>query len=229
MPAANRKLSSQMRAVMSARNPVSEDELEEVFAEDPEYGVCVLYEEYDQVILAYIKKHGWGLKLEDWLDVLQQTMLEFIEKVRTPDFDHRKPLALVFTIAGRRIRDLLRRKKFRANTDSDVILAHIAKDYNESDVGIGYRHADVDWNLFRENLHEVIAELPERQRIVARVFVDNYEDFRANDTYGPLATLVGEVTGQVESVVAVKNAWYEAKRKIVREMTHRGFNFLQPE
>lgn len=215
---------------MTARNPVTEQELEDVFKDDPDFGIRVLHEDFSEVILRYIKKHAWGLQLADWMDIYQQTMLELLRRAREPGFDHRKPLALVFCIVKRRARDMLRRKKHRANPDTDAILEYVAKDYSESDIGIKLRYPDhVVWEEFRQNLYEVIAALPERQRIVARVFVDNYEDFRERDTYAPLAELVGGITGKPESVVAVKNAWLEAKQKIVKEMTRRGFNFLEAE
>lgn len=215
---------------MTAQNPVSEQDLEEAFRDDPDFGIRLLYEDYREQILRYIKKHGWGLQLADWLDVFQKTMFETWEKSKLPDFDYHRPLALVQEIALCRIRDELRRKKHRANPDTDAILDHVARDFAGSELGVALRYPDnVVWEEFRQNLHEVIAALPERQLIVARVFVDNYEDFRERDTYAPLAELVNKVTGKPESVVAVKNAWLEAKQKIVREMTRRGFNFLEAE
>ena len=215
---------------MTARNAVTEKELEEVFKDDPDFGIRVLHEDFREVILAYIKKHAWGLQLADWMDIYQKTMLQLIQRSREPHFDHRRPLALVFRIVKCRARDTLRRKKHRANPDNDAILNYVGKDFSESDIGIKLRYPDrVVWQEFRQNLYEVIAALPERQRIVARAFVDNYEDFRERDTYTLLAELVSKITGKPETVVAVKNAWLEAKQKIVKEMTRRGFNFLEAE
>jgi len=215
---------------MEAHNPVSEEELEQAFEGDPDFGVEALYKDYYEVIFRYIKKHGWGLQLADRLDVLQQTMLELIEVARAPGFDPHKPLALVFTIAQRRIKDKLRRNKHRPSADPDAILTHVAKDYAGSAFGIKWKFADnLHWEDFRQALHEVIATLPGKQLIVARVFVDNYETFRERDTYGPLAELVSRVTGEQETVAGVKSAWHEAKQKIVREMTRRGFNIFESE
>ena len=207
---------------MTARNPVTEQDLEEVFKDDPDFGIRLLHEDFREVILRYIKKHGWGLQLADWMDIYSQTILEMIQKSREPGFDHRKPLALAFHIAKCRTRDMLRRRKHRANPDTDAILDCVAKDFSESDIGIKLRYPDsVVWEEFQQNLYEVIAALPGRQRIVARVFIDNYEDFRERDTYTPLAELVSNITGKPESVVA--------KQKIVKELTRRGFNFLEAE
>lgn len=216
---------------MTAHSRTPEEDLEEAFEEDPEFGIRLLYADYKEVILRFIKREGFGLQIADCLDVFQQTMLEFWQKAQLPDFHHRKLLALVFQIAKCRTVDRLRRKKHRVNSDTDAILEHVANDFAGSVRGHKLRYPDemVEWGEFRQNLHEVIAELPGRQLIVARVFVDNYEDFRERDTYVPLAELVEKITGKVESVVAVKNVWLEAKKKIVSEMTRRGFTFLEAE
>jgi hypothetical protein len=157
-------------------------------------------------------------------------MLELIEVARAPGFDPHKPLALVFTIAHRRVKDKLRRMKHRPNADPDAILEYVGKDYAGSDFGFKWKYADnLHWKDFEQALREVIATLPGKQLIVARVFVDNYETFRERDTYGPLAELVSEVTGEQETVAAVKSAWHEAKQKIVRELTRRGFDIFESE
>ena len=80
---------------------------------------------------------------------------------------------------------------------------------------------------FKQALFEEIGKLPERQRIVATAFFDNYEDLRARGTYLPLAQAVAAIKGEDENVVAVKSAWHEAKRKLVRGLTRRGLNFLE--
>ena len=90
-------------------------------------------------------------------------MLELWMKAQLPDFDHRKPMALVNEIANCRIRDTLRRKKHRANPETDAILDYVGKDFAVSDIGNNLRYPDkVDWDEFRQHLHEVIAELPGR-------------------------------------------------------------------
>ncbi|HUY34367.1 MAG TPA: sigma-70 family RNA polymerase sigma factor [Pirellulales bacterium] len=230
MPAATGWFDQYAGVAMTAHNPVSEAELEAVFENDPDFGVEALFEDYGETVFRYIKKHGWGLQHADWLDVLQQTMLELTVKARSPGFDHRKPLSIVFTIASRRIKDKLRRKKHQPNSDPDAILDYVAKDYAGSEFAMKWKYADnIHWEDFRQALHEIIATLPGKQLIVARVFVDNYEDFRERDTYGPLAELVSKVTGEAETVAGVKSAWHEAKAKIVRELTRRGFNFFETE
>jgi DNA-directed RNA polymerase specialized sigma24 family protein len=212
---------------MSAEKTVTEEELEEVFRDDPEFGLTLLHVEFKDVILRCIKKKAWALGLSDWLDVYQETMMTMIAKVREPGFDPRRPLRLVQVIACRKAIDHLRRKGHRVNTQDDSILPHIAADLKNTDLGFEWQSlGPADWKEFRKALHEVIALLPDRQREVAMAYVDHYEDFKERDTYLPLAEAVGRITGKKQNVVAVKSAWIEARRKIAEALTKRGFNFL---
>jgi hypothetical protein len=80
-----------------------------------------------------------------------------------------------------------------------------------------------------EILLTFIATLPERQRIVAQCFIDNFEDFRERDTYRPLADAVSAITGTTESVAAVKNVWRYAREKIIVELQRRGYTYMRVE
>lgn len=213
---------------MTAEDKISEEELEEQLRTDPMFGMQLLHVDYRDRIARYIKRRGRSLDSEEIKDLYQQTMLEMIESVRKPDFDPERPLRLVLAIAKRRTIDYLRRKGYRANTNHDAILPHVAEDLGKSDINLRWRYLDrMRQKEFRPALEEEIAKLPERQRIVATAYVDNFEDFRERDTYLPLARAVSAITNKDENVVAVKSAWHEAKRKLVKELTRRGFDFLE--
>lgn len=215
---------------MTTHNPLSEQDLEDAFKDDPEFGIRLLYEDYRETILRYIKSKARALQLADWLDIYQDTMKTLYEKTQEPGFDHRRPLALVFRIAQFKAIDAYRRKKIRANPDTDAIIDHVAEDFRDSKIGMEWRLLDsLEQAEFRQALDEIIPTLPERQRIAAQVFVNNYEDLRARNTYRPLAEEMSKVVCEEVSVVAAKSAWHEAKKKIVRELASRGFKFLETE
>jgi len=215
---------------MTTQKTVTEEELEEAFRDDPMFGLEVLHAEFRDRIARYIKKHGWDLQPEEIKDLYQETLLEMVQEVRSPGFDPSRPLRLVQTIARRRTIDYLRRKGHRANTNYDAILAYVAGDLGQSDLGLRWRYLDrmiqAEW---RQALLEEVARLPERQRIVARAFIDNYEDLSERKTFLPLKEAVAAVTGNDENVVAVKSAWHQAKRTLVSRLTRRGFYFLKEE
>ena len=213
---------------MTTQKTVTEEELEEAFRDDPKFGLEFLHVEFRDRIARYIKKHGWELQPEEIEDLYHETMLEMVREIRSSDFDPTRPLRLVQTIARRRTIDYLRRKGHRANTNYDAILPHVAEDLGKSDLGLRWRYLDrmiqAEWT---QALKEEVARLPERQRIVARAFIDNYEDLRERKTFLPLKEAVAAVTGNDENVVAVKSAWHQAKRTLVSRLTRRGFHFLE--
>ncbi|MCI0331942.1 MAG: hypothetical protein L0228_01795 [Planctomycetes bacterium] len=220
---------------MAASNPITEDELEEVFQDDPEFGLKVLYTDFRDPIARYIKSKLWGLpsgiRAEEIKDVFQETMLALVPFVRNPDFDWHEPLRIVYDIAKKKAIDALRRRKFRPKQDVDGAIDRIAKDLAGTKIGLEWRlQTKTEWREFSAALHAAIdTVLTEKQAIVARCYVDHYEDFGEREIYAPLARLVGEITGEDENAVTIKKLWHEAKKRLVRELTRKGFNFLETE
>ena len=210
---------------MTTQNKSTEEELEGAFREDVDFGLEMLHEEFRDRIARYIKKCGPSLTPEEIKDLYQDVMLEMVSQVRSRGFNPERPLRLIQTIAKRRTFDRLRRK-----TKFDAILPHVAKDLGGSNLQLRWKYLDkMIQTEFKKALSEEIGKLPERQRVVAIAFVDNYENLRERGTYLPLAQAVATITGDDENVVAVKSAWHEAKRKLVRGLTRRGFSFLEED
>ncbi len=220
---------------MAAANPITEEELEEAFQDDPEFALGLLHEEFRHQIGRYIKSKLWGIPTEmraqEMTDVYQETMLDMVKVIQSPDFDGRKPLRIVYDIARKRAIDALRRWKFRPKQDVDDALQQIAKELSGAKIGLEWKLLDkVVWAEFRRALIETMCTaLTPKQLIVARCFVDNFEDFGERETYAPLARIVSDITGEVENVVTIKKLWQEAKKRLVKELTRRGFNFLETE
>jgi len=217
---------------MAATDPVTEADLESALCDDPDFAIELLHAEYQGQIIRYIKRVTWGLLAPDELMVAyQETMLALIEKVRQPGFDPSRPLRIVYTIAGNKGTDLLRGRKHRMNTNEDGFLVAVAADLKNTDLGFEWRlnTGPAEVKEFREILLEIIQTLPLRQRLVARCFVDNFEDFRERNTSKPLAEAVSAVTGNAESVAAVRSDWRFAREKIAAALVRRGYPFIPSE
>jgi DNA-directed RNA polymerase specialized sigma24 family protein len=217
---------------MAATNPVTEAELETAFREDTDYAIELLDLDYREQIIQYIKRETWGILKEDELMVVyQETMLALIQKVRQEGFDPSRPLRMVNTIARNKGIDALRaRRRCRMNTNEDAILGGVAASLKDTELGFQWRLlGPAEWREFREVLLEVMQVLPERQKLVARCFVDCFEDVIREGSYRPLALAVGAITGNPETVVNVKSTWHAAKKKLATMLTQRGFNFIPAE
>jgi hypothetical protein len=80
---------------------------------------------------------------------------------------------------------------------------------------------------FRQTLLGIVEDLPERQRLVARIFIDHFEEFSPRDIYHRLAALVSDFTGRDEQVEAIKSLWHLARKRIGAELTRQGYAFQQ--
>jgi RNA polymerase sigma factor (sigma-70 family) len=217
---------------MAATDPLTEADLDTAFESSPEFGIRCLDSDFRERILRYIKRVGRGFfDIHDMLDVYQETLIGVLERARQDGFDPYRSLRMVLTIARNRGIDLLRQRGHRINLDEDAILDAVAADTKGSDLFRQWRlHVfPAEASELREILLAFIATLPERQRIVAQCFIDNYEVFRARDTYRPLANAVGAITHVTESVAAVKSEWRYARERIIAELNRRGYTYITVE
>lgn len=209
---------------------MSEEELEQAFLQDSEVALGLLHIEFRHQICRYIKSEGWSLQAADVRDIYQITMAEMVKVIRKPGFDGHKPLKIVYTIACNRTIDALRRKGHQPKTDVNGALKHIANDLKGTKTNLEWIALDTTkWATFRKELIEAIGTLPDKLQIVARAFVDNYETFREREIYIPLARAVFAVTKENENVATIKTQWHEAKKRIAKILTGKGFLFLDSE
>jgi DNA-directed RNA polymerase specialized sigma24 family protein len=217
---------------MAATDPVSEADLDEAFEACPDFGIRFLDSEFRERVLRHIKRCGRGFfDSHDQLDVYQETLIAMHARAKQPGFEPCRSLRMVLAIARNKAIDLLRQRGHRINLDQDAILEVVAADTKGSDIHLQWRLQvfPAEARELKEILLTFIATLPERQRIVAQCFIDNFEDFRQRDTYRPLAEAVSAITGVTESVAAVKNDWRYAWEKIIAELQSRGYTYIRVE
>jgi DNA-directed RNA polymerase specialized sigma24 family protein len=182
-------------------------------------------------ILRYIKRVTWGrLKPDELMVAYQDTMLALVERVRAEGFDPSRPLRMVYAIARNKGHDLLRARRHRMNTHEDAVIEAVAVSLKDTEVGFRWQLlTPSERREFREIVLATIQTLPGRQQIVARCYVDCFENVLREGSYRPLAEAVSLVTGEAETVVNVKGAWHVAKKKIATELARRGYNLIPVE
>jgi RNA polymerase sigma factor (sigma-70 family) len=219
--------------LMPLPNPVREDDLDLAFQESSDIGVHHLHSEYREQVYQRILRAARGhLNRQELLVVYQDTIAGVIERTRGPDFDPFGSLRMVYTIARNKTVDFLRdRKKHRIPEDHDAILDQLAARTRYTDLGLRWRQAigPAEAKELREILLKFFPTLPERQRVVAQCYVDNFGDFRPRDIFEPLAAAVSAVTGITESAADVKNDWRYAKEKIIAHLQGLGYNIFTRE
>ena len=216
---------------MAATEPVSETEIESTLRTDPDYAIELLDAFYQEKIIQYIRSETWGrLKPDELMVAYQETMLAFIKMVREVGFDPTRPLRMVNCIARRKGFDQLRARKHRMNTNEDELLGAIAASLKNTEVGSRWVFlTPSERREFSEIVLEEAAKLPERQKIVATCYIDCFEIVINEGSFRALAEEVTRVTGNQETVAAVKSAWHVARKKIAPALQARGFTFITVE
>jgi RNA polymerase sigma factor (sigma-70 family) len=218
---------------MALNDPVSsEADLDEAFEAGPEFGTRYLNSEFREWVFRYIKRCGRGFfNYQDFEDVFQLTLFAIHKRATEPDFCPCRTLRMVLTIARNKSIDLLRTRGHKIKVDEDAILEAVAADTKGSEILLRWQlHVShTEARELREILIEFIATLPERQRIVAQCFIDNFEEFRKRKTYQPLAEAVSAVTGFMECVADVKNDWRYAREKMIEELQRCGYTKITGE
>ena len=215
---------------MDTRTLPTEEELEQLLTEDSDLFMQALFLYYGEKIMACI-----GIASRDRLnehelaDAFQDTMMEVLEKVRSDDFDRQRPLRMVFRIAKCRAIDHARRKLgLRRKAKQRELTDMIIQDLSGSDLGLDWKYvAREEQERFNAVLPEIIDGLPERQKAAANAFLLCYEEIRPNDRYKPLADAMSVITGQRETVDAVKSAFRHALDGIRNELKRQGFDFVE--
>jgi hypothetical protein len=217
--------------LMATTEPVSEDDLESTLRTDPDYAIELLDLCYQEQIIQYIKRETWGrLRPDELMVAYQETMLAFIRRVREEGFDPSRPLRLVYCIARRRGFDQLRARRHRMSTNEEERLAAIAASLKDTEAGSKWLLlTPAQRKEFREIVLAEAAKLPERQKIVATCYVDCFEVVINEGSFRALAEEVSRVTGNQETVAAVKSAWHVARKKIAPALERRGYNFIPVE
>ncbi len=221
---------------MKTTEITSEEELESAFLEDPEFGLALLHDEFKNPITRYIKSRLWGVRppntrAEAIRDVYCNTMVSLTELSRKAGYDWHQPLGIVFRIAFTEAANYVRARNRSHKQDLDGALDRIVSDLSGTQIDQSWRIVrDEDRSRFNAVLQTAInTKLTDKEVTVATCFVDNFEDFGANDIYGPLARKVSEMTGKDENAMTVKKQWMKAKEKLKRELIRSDFKFLDIE
>ena len=221
---------------MTTKNTTSDEDLEAAFLDDPEFGFRLLCADFGDAIARYISSRLWSVprakRAEDVKEAYQETMVALAKLVQKPDQDWRNPLRLAMGIAFKKSVDVVRKRiRYKAKQDVDGALERIAGDLAGTKIGLEWRlQSKIEWDEFYSALMLAVGSvLTDKQAIVARCYIDHYEDFGEREIYAPLSRLVSEVTGNDENAMTIKKQWLEAKERLVDELVRKGFKFLNVE
>jgi DNA-directed RNA polymerase specialized sigma24 family protein len=209
---------------------ITDDALEQQFADDKRLAVQLLDSEYREHIWRYIRSICRYFSDDDIHDVYQSALGEFICCVKKPDFEPHKPLRLVQRIAKFRAIDLARKKKASRVRNVGSLIETLAADVKDTRISLESRTILRDeWPKFRQALDMAIDELPPKQRAAALAFVEVYEVVREEKSYRALAVRIREMTGEDCTVAQASDNWRVAKKSIEAKLRRAKFHLLVEE
>jgi DNA-directed RNA polymerase specialized sigma24 family protein len=197
--------------------------------QDLAQGLSLIHDHLGVGLARLLKRVIWGLLSEhDLQDAYQETLRGFWKRATRPDFRAEDYRGLLQTIARRKGLDALRRRGHRARMAANGDLAELADDLAASQLGNAWQNemSGAEREELRRALSSIVEQLPPRQKLAARVFLDHFEEFRQRDVYQPLAVALSGVTGQNEHPEAVKTLWRTARAAIAAALHRRGFGLL---
>jgi len=187
--------------------------------EEVDQGLTLIHTHLCRRICAWLRRRPWAawMSSEDLADTWQDVLLGVLSAVRDGRFDADRPvIPLLLSIARARAIDRCRRKD-----SSERALAAVGEALQGTRVGLAWQA-----RLARERqemlacVREVVLGLPEKQRRVMQAFIDGYPDTASMET---LRIEVSSVSGQEETVAAVKRALQEARQKVRERLRAQGF------
>jgi RNA polymerase sigma factor (sigma-70 family) len=167
---------------------------------------------------AWIRKLFPGMKPHDLADAWQETLVGVWRSVTDGRFDADQPLMpFLCSIFWARAVDHTRRTKAR-----DDAIAAVGEQLRGTRTGEQWkRYSEAERSEIRELIRDAIATLPEKQRVVWQVFVDNYPETKSMEV---LRVEVSKVTGKEETLAAVKRALQEGRPKVREFLERKGYD-----
>jgi len=208
----------------------TEAELESILDEDEDAFFELIYEYHQRPLVAYMNKMSRGLLSQEELrEAMQDALLCFVQKVRDPDFDRREPKRMLYAIARNiAVRNRRRRIAQPDVADHEAVIQAVGMDLAGTSLGQEWRYESPDRRQsLQEIVVEIVAGLPERQQFAMLAFLDCYTTIRAKNKYGPIKEAMEALTGQPESLAAVKSALRAGLKAVARELKKRGFKYAE--
>ena len=178
--------------------------------------------EFRVPICAWVRKRYYpGMSIDDTADMWQDTMRELLKQVRDGKYDgDRAVFSDLCQIISRNTIDLQRKHRTR-----DRVLDDIGKALMGTRAGDRWRTASAaERKEILELIRQEAAKLPEKQRQTLEAFIAHFPE---SQNMQALRQFTSELTGQEETLAAVKGAFAVARRKLRAVLKRKGYGFAQ--
>ena len=187
--------------------------------QEQKLAIDLIDQQFRRPIIGKIRHQALSMSSEELLETYQEVLLGVWNAARKERYDPDMPLLpFLFTIAQRKAIDWLR-KNVREGIREDELIHAVLENIADTKVGAAWRTvaSRETCQMMMELMRNEIAKMPSRQRSVAAVVVDAFPKTLSQKE---IRDEVVRLTGEDLTVVAVKRALHEARKKI-RELLVR--------
>jgi len=189
--------------------------------EEQDRGIDLIDRHLRGVIFGVMRGVALSLRADELRDGYQDVMLAITQAAREKRYDANQPLLpFLFTLARRKAIDLVRKKTRKVGVEQvlDAITGALA----DTKVGEAWRivAAKHDGQRMLDRFRNAVVRMPERQRLVASVMIDGFPD---ELSLQEIQEELHRRTGEQLTVVAVRSARREVRRKIAEQLVRAGY------
>ena len=181
----------------------------------------LIHDRLGKALVGAIRRQAPGLSTDDVMEIYQESLLGILNAARESRFDADAPLLpFIFAVARYKTIDRLR-KRLPANIGDDALLDALAE-VQGGEEGAPWRNAVAkeQGDKLMRLVRRTIAELPLRQRQVAQVIIQRFPE---EPSVTDIAAAVKQATGETVTIVAVKSALREFRKKMRDRVKEWGF------
>jgi DNA-directed RNA polymerase specialized sigma24 family protein len=206
---------------------VTDEELEGMLRQDPEFAIKMIDSDYGEAIARYIRSFCRHFDEDDVYEAYKATLKDFIRCTKKPDFDPQSPLKLVFHIAKLRAMARRRDKSLHRRPTMNELLDPLADDQKNTTTRLNFQLIKADWSEFRAILDKLVDELPEKQRHAMNAFVEAYWEIRTKGSKQRLAQQITDQYGYDCTASEAADNVRAAIETLALKLERAGFNLLK--
>jgi len=173
-------------------------------------------------VIYKIRKTALGIPPDEVMEIYQEALLNVLEAAREQRYDPDQPfLPFLFTLAYRRACDRIRKNNTKKENEKKL-LDEISQKLKGTKVGEAWELVAQknDGSRVIEAIRRSIIKMPTRQRQVAEIMIDFFPDKPSNQK---ICEEILRKTSEPTTIVAVKRAKQEARKKIYELLVSLGY------
>ena len=191
-------------------------------SQEQERAISLIHKHLRKAIIYKIRAAAIRLAPDELLDVYQEVLLNVWNAAKEKRYNPDKPLLpFLFMLAQRRAYDRVRKNDAKKIHESRL-LDEVSESLKDTKVGEAWQivAARNEGRRMMDIICKTVVKMPTRQRQVASVDIEHFPKILSPQD---VSEIIYRTTGEKITVVAVKRARQEARKKIREQLINAGY------